>query len=92
MATTIIAVEPTHYKRVVRWAPDGRSLAFIDGAGGASNLWLQPLDHGPRQTLTHFADGTIETFDWSRDGSKLAWMRVHEVRDIVAIALKKEEG
>jgi Tol biopolymer transport system component len=71
----------------VRWAPDGRALAYIDRTGGASNLWLQPLDRGPRRKLTHFSEGRIASFDWSRDGSKLAWMRVHEVRDIVAIGL-----
>jgi Tol biopolymer transport system component len=87
LPTTTIVLEPTHAERVVRWAPDGRALAYIDRAGGASNLWLQPLDGGPRRKLTHFTEGRIASFDWSRDGSKLAWMRVQEVSDIVAIGL-----
>ena len=79
---------PTHHERVVRWSPDGQSLAFIDGVGGAANIWLEGIDHQSRQKLTHFTDGMISSFDWSRDGLKLAWMRVQEVRDVVAIALK----
>jgi hypothetical protein len=31
------------------------------------------------------------TFDWSSDGSKLAWMQVQEVKDIVAVALPARE-
>ena len=85
--TAILPVGPTHPERVVHWTTDGRALTFIDGVGGASNIWLQPLDRGPRRQLTHFTSGRIATFDWSSDGSKLAWMEVQELRDIVAVAL-----
>ena len=85
--TVILPVGPTHPDRVVHWTTDGRALTFIDATGGASNIWLQPLDRGPRRQLTHFTTGTMATFDWSNDGAKLAWMQVREVRDIVSIAL-----
>ena len=85
--TAIFPVGSTHSERVVHWTHDGRSLTYIDGAGGASNIWLQPLDQGPPRQLTHFTNGTMATFDWSSDGSKLAWMQVQYVRDIVAVAL-----
>jgi len=65
----------------------GSSLTFIDGVGGASNIWIQPLDKGSPRQLTHFTTGTIATFDWSADGSRLAWLRVQELRDVVAVAL-----
>jgi Tol biopolymer transport system component/DNA-binding winged helix-turn-helix (wHTH) protein len=87
----IFPVESTHSERVVHWVADGGSLTFIDGAGGASNIWLQPLDHGSRRQLTSFTSGTMATFDWSSDGSKLAWMQVKEVRDIVSVALPAGE-
>jgi Tol biopolymer transport system component len=75
----------------VRWTSDGRALAFIDGAGGASNIWMQPLDGGSPQRVTSFPEGTINTFDWSRDGSKLAWVRTTEVHDVVSIDLDARE-
>jgi Tol biopolymer transport system component len=81
-------LSPTHLDRVVRWSPDGRALAYIDGAGGVSNIWLQPLDGGAPHKLTNFPEGTITTFDWSRDRSKLAWVRTTEVHDVVSIDLK----
>jgi len=70
---------------VVRWSPDGASLAFIDGEGGAWNIWTQPLEGGAARKLTQFTDGRIATFDWSRDGSRLAWTRINEVRDVVIV-------
>jgi Tol biopolymer transport system component len=86
--TRTLPISETHAARVVRWSPDGHALAFIDGAGGASNIWLQPLDGGPAKKLTSFSQGRITTFDWSPDGSSLAWTRVNEVRDVVALDLQ----
>jgi hypothetical protein len=89
--TAILPVAPTHSERFVHWAPDGRSLTFIDGLGGASNIWLQSLDQSSPRQLTHFTSGSMATFDWSSDGSKLAWLQVQEVRDIVSVALPAAE-
>jgi Tol biopolymer transport system component len=85
--TRSFGLRPTHSERYIRWAPDGTALAYIDMAGGASNLWLQPLQGGPPRMLTTFTEGSIATFDWSRDGASLAFMRVTEVADVVAIDL-----
>jgi Tol biopolymer transport system component len=89
--TAILPVAPTHSERFVHWAPDGRSLTFIDGVGGASNIWLQSLDQSSPRQLTHFTSGSMATFDWSSNGSKLAWLQVQEVRDIVSVALPAAE-
>jgi len=35
---------------------------------GVSNIWAQPFDGGPAKQLTHFRDGVIFDFAWSRDG------------------------
>jgi Tol biopolymer transport system component/DNA-binding winged helix-turn-helix (wHTH) protein len=80
-----IPIAETHATRIVRWSSDSRAVAYIDGAGGASNIWVQPLARSPAERLTHFAEGRISTFDWSPDGSRLAWIRVSEVRDVVLI-------
>ncbi len=82
-----LPISETHAARVVRWSPDGRALAYIDGAGGASNIWLQPLDGGQARKLTQFGEGRISTFDWSPDGSRLVWTRLNEVRDVVALSI-----
>jgi Tol biopolymer transport system component len=84
-------LSPTHLERVVRWFPNGRGLTFIDGVGGVSNIWLQPLDGGPPRSLTSFSEGTISTFDWSSDGSTLAWVRTTEMHDIVRLDLSSRE-
>jgi Tol biopolymer transport system component len=87
-----LPISPTHAARVVRWSVDGRALAFIDGAGGASNIWMQPLDGASARKLTSFTEGRITTFDWSPDGSRLAWTRINEVRDVVTIAVNIADG
>jgi Tol biopolymer transport system component len=84
-------LSPTHLERVARWSPDGQALAFIDGVGGVSNIWLQPLNGGDPRKLTNFPEG-VTTFDWSRDGSKLAWTRTTEVRDVVTVDLEARDG
>ena len=38
-----VPISGTHAARVVRWSPDARALAYIDGAGGASNIWVKTL-------------------------------------------------
>jgi Tol biopolymer transport system component/DNA-binding winged helix-turn-helix (wHTH) protein len=80
-------IRPTHLDRVVRWSADGLALVFSDQHGGASNLWRQSLEGQPPVKVTSFTEGVITTFDLSRDGSRLAWTRVHEVRDIVTVPL-----
>jgi Tol biopolymer transport system component len=84
-----LPIARTHRNRVVRWSPDGSALAYIDGVGGAANIWLQPIDGGPARRLTDFPDGTIETFDWSRDGSRLAWIRLRQTGDVVGVDLPR---
>ena len=66
----------------LRWAPDGRAIAFISAAT-PSNVWLQPLDEAPARQLTHLTDGTISDFAWSKDGSRLALARATMTNDIV---------
>jgi Tol biopolymer transport system component/DNA-binding winged helix-turn-helix (wHTH) protein len=82
-----LPISATHTERVVRWAPDGRSLAYIEHRDGASNVWVKPLTDSPARLLTSFTEGRIASFDWSADG-QLAWLRVNEVRDIVTVRLR----
>jgi hypothetical protein len=70
-----------------RWTPDGREIAYVDASG--ANIWALPLDGGQARQLTSFAvpdDGTrIVDFEWSRDGARLAIMRMRISDDIVLL-------
>ena len=71
----------------MRWSPDSRGLAYIDCEGGIANIWSRRLDGTAARQLTDLRAGQIETFDWSRDGSQLAWITRSRVSDVVLIAL-----
>jgi WD40 repeat protein len=85
----IFPLSPTHCGRTVRWSPDSQSLAYIDCADGVSNIWIHKLDGSPPRRLTDFGSGHITTFDWSRDGTQLAWITRNQVSDVVLIELPR---
>jgi eukaryotic-like serine/threonine-protein kinase len=74
----------------IRWTPDGHGLTYIDQLNGISNIWLQPVNGGPRQQLTHFNSDIIYSFDWSRDGKQLVCSRGTSSTDAVSIVTFKE--
>ncbi|HEY0406667.1 MAG TPA: protein kinase [Pyrinomonadaceae bacterium] len=47
------------------WTMDGQGLTYVSNAGGAANLWLQPLRGGAPKQLTDFKDAEIISFAWS---------------------------
>jgi hypothetical protein len=55
--------------------------------GAARTSGWQPLDGRPPRRPTDVPDGTVATFDWSRDGSRLAWLRVEVTGGVVAVDL-----
>jgi len=59
----------------LHWTPDGHSVVYAVWRSNAANLWVQPLDGGKPKQLTHFAEGRIFNFEWSRDGKVLALAR-----------------
>jgi Tol biopolymer transport system component len=73
----------------VRWSPDSQALAYIDCHDGVANIWLQRLNGSPPRQLTHFKSGHVETFDWSHDGSQLAWITRSQVSDVVLMELPR---
>jgi Tol biopolymer transport system component/tetratricopeptide (TPR) repeat protein len=68
----------------IRWTASGDGLTFLDGRGGGSNIWVQPVDGRPAHPLTSFNSGQIYSFDWSRDG-RLAFSRGMSLSDVVVI-------
>jgi serine/threonine protein kinase len=59
----------------LRWTPDGKWLAYVSSFGGASNIWLQPLNGGQFRKLTDFKDAEITSFTWSDDGREVVLVR-----------------
>ena len=59
----------------VRWMPNGKAIVYMLHLAGATNLWVQPLDGGKPKQFTHFGEGLIFNFEWSRDGKMLALAR-----------------
>jgi dipeptidyl aminopeptidase/acylaminoacyl peptidase len=53
-----------------RYAPDGRSIAFLSSRGGTSQVWTIDPAGGEAVPLTRFPIG-IDTFAWSPDGTRL---------------------
>jgi Tol biopolymer transport system component len=83
----VFPLSSTHCGRTVRWSPDSRALAYVDCEGGVANIWSRRLDSTAAQKLTDFRSGHIEAFDWSHDGSQLAWITRSQVSDVVLIEL-----
>lgn len=73
-------------RRLLRWTPDGRGIAFVVTRGDVSNLWSQPLAGGPPKQLTRFTEHRIFNFAWSRDGRQLALSRGGANGEVVLIS------
>jgi dipeptidyl aminopeptidase/acylaminoacyl peptidase len=54
-----------------RWAPDGRTIAFLSDRDGAAQLYLLPMGGGESQRLTDRKE-RIEAFRWSPEGGRIA--------------------
>jgi len=70
----------------VTWAPDGRSIWYVNTRDGAANLYSQSIDGGAPKPLTKFTDNGVGTFNFSRDGKTLAFMRGTIRSDVVLIS------
>jgi Tol biopolymer transport system component len=73
------------FRSLVRWTPDGLSLAYIVNRDGVSNIWIQPLDGSRPTQLTKFKSEQIFWFDWSPDGQQLGVSRGTVTSDVVMI-------
>jgi serine/threonine protein kinase len=72
--------------RSLGWAPDSRGIAFSPD-DDRKNIWVQPLDGGPRYRATNFPEGSppIWDFAWSRDGKRLVTSSGRFFDDLVLI-------
>jgi dipeptidyl aminopeptidase/acylaminoacyl peptidase len=56
-----------------RWAPDGKSIAFLSDRGGSPQIWRVAIDGGEAVRITD-ASGPIKDFEWSPDGRLIAFL------------------
>ncbi|MGH2372103.1 MAG: S9 family peptidase [bacterium] len=66
-----------------RWAPDGRSLAFLSDRAerGTKGLYRIPVDGGEAILLVKRKKKGIETFKWSPDGTRIAFTAPDELTE-----------
>ncbi len=60
---------------VVRWMPDGKSIAYVANNDGVSNVWTQNITNDEPKKLTNFTADKIFAFDWSKDGKNVVYAR-----------------
>jgi dipeptidyl aminopeptidase/acylaminoacyl peptidase len=54
-----------------RWAPDGRSIAFLSDRDGSAQLYLLPMNGGEAEQITDRKE-KIDSFRWAPDGRRIA--------------------
>ena len=67
------------------FAPDGKGVAFAREEKGVDNIWIQPTDGSKARPLTSYKSQTILDFRWSRDGKRLAVVRVDRTGDVILL-------
>jgi len=71
------------------WAPDGKSLIYIDTSVGVSNLMRYSISNGSLAALTRFTTDRIFDYDVSPDQKQLAAVRGKVSSDAVLISSGK---
>jgi serine/threonine protein kinase len=80
-----IAQPPDLISPGFRWSRDSRSVLYVNTAGGASNIWAQPVMGGTPKVLTTFTSERIFWFDVSPASGQLVYVRGQFAHDIVLL-------
>ncbi|HXR96203.1 MAG TPA: protein kinase [Terriglobales bacterium] len=88
---THLAFDRVHSNHDWSWAPDGRTIIYIQDQGNVGNLWALPLTGGPPHPVTHFTELGIAGYDYSAD-RRLAIARNSPNSDAVLAAGLKAPG
>ena len=52
----------------LKFAPDGKNVAYRVVDNGTDNIWMQPVDGSQGHPVTHFTDDHVRDYAWSPDG------------------------
>ena len=85
LADPRFGLEDMPFARHLRFAPDGKSVAYGIQENSVGNIWLQPLDGSAPRALTHFSSERITSFNFSPDGKFLALVRGHRDSEVVLL-------
>lgn len=76
---------PGSWHRIIRWLPDGQSVAYPVTTGGVTNIWVQPLAGGAPTQMTSSRIGHIFDFTWSNSGQYIAFAQGWVSSDVVIL-------
>ena len=76
--------DPRH-NGALQFSPDGKGIVYPIRDKAADNLWLQPLEGGIGHQITKYTSLRIYSYQWSRDGKRLAIVRGDTPSDLVLI-------
>jgi Tol biopolymer transport system component len=82
---TIAPVDFSSVDTGIQWAPDGRSIQYVNSRDGTNNLIRQPIDGSAPEQITKFKANGIGRFAFSRDGKTIAFVRSSTRSDVVLI-------
>lgn len=63
-----------------KWSPDGRTLAYLSGRTGVSQVYLIEMDGGEGLPLTQSKE-SIQMFEWAPDGKSIIYIAQEELSD-----------
>jgi Tol biopolymer transport system component len=73
----------------ISWVPGENAISYIKETAGVPNIWIRNLGTGKTRQLTHFDSEGVVTYDWSRDGKRIAYARGAAASDVIVITLSK---
>ncbi|QQS47242.1 MAG: serine/threonine-protein kinase [Acidobacteriota bacterium] len=76
---------PGAWHRVIRWMPDGQSVAYPETNGGITDIWVQPIAGGAPTRLTSSRASHIFDFAWSGSGQYIAFAQGWVSSDVVIL-------
>src|SRR5262249_44107475 len=59
----------------IAWTPDGKALSYLHQDHGEWNIYRHAMDGSQPTQITRLTEGTILSYRWFRDGSRLLLRR-----------------
>lgn len=73
-------------ERIMRWHPGGKYIGQIFYEGENIKLLLLPIGGGEPNIVSGLGKGSVNWFDWSRDGRQIVFSHTTETQDVVFLS------